>query len=239
VHNDRYPAILVLHGGGWRHGDKGGLYAPHHRELAAQGYVVFDAQYRLTVKDGERWPAQLDDVRAAIRWVKANADDYNIDPERIVLMGRSAGGHIALEAAYRATGEYADTRVCAVVGYYAPTNLRLTRAEHDERVLMLLGDTSYNIPDVYADASPLDFAGGDSPATLLLHGTMDSLVTPIHTELLVNRLRSCRVPVVALRIPWGRHAFDLARLGMGARMSQRHVDRFLAWAVSRNNHHAG
>lgn len=228
----RYPIILSFHGGGWHNGDKGSYFAAHHRYLAAQGYVVIDAQYRFTLEpDHVRWDAQLDDVRTAIRWVKVNADDFNGDPARIALLGRSAGAQMVLSAAYRATDEFADTAVKAVIGYYAPTYLFLMGREPDYRVLALLGDTSYNRPKIYADASPFEFASVDSPPTLLLHGYADGLVSAVHTELLYNKLRGYGVPVVALRVPWGRHAFDVSMAGLGAQMTQYHLDRFLAWAL--------
>lgn len=226
-----YPAVIVVHGGGWRHGDKGGYFAGNNRYLAAQGYVVFDVQYRFTISDEARWPAQLDDVRAAIRWVKAQARTYRLDTDRIVLMGRSAGGHLALQAAYRAQGAHEDTGVAAVVAYYAPTNLRITGPQHDERVLNLLGATSYENPAIYADASPLDFACEGVPPTLLIHGGMDAIVSPIHAELLLNQLKAVKVPAAVLRVPWARHAFDIPMNGMGAQFTQFYVDRFLAWCL--------
>lgn len=228
---NRYPAVIAIHGGGWRNGDKGGYFEPHHRYLAAQGYVVFDIQYRLTERDGVKWPTPLADVRAAIRFAKSHAEQYVIDPERIALYGRSAGGHLALSAAYRACDEFADTKVKAVVGVYAPANLRLTGPTHDGRVIALLGGTSYELPDVYADASPYDYAGTNSPPTLLLHGAMDDDVSPIHAELVSNRLKVAGVPCAVLRVPWGRHGFDGLMPGLGAQLTQYYVDRFLAWSL--------
>jgi acetyl esterase/lipase len=224
-----YPAIIVLHPGGWRNGDKGGYFEIHNRHLAKQGYVVFDAQYRLTTVDSARWPSQLEDVRDAIRWVRLNAEKYQIDSRRIALMGRSAGGQLALQAAYRSTETDADTSVNAVVAIYAPINMRLTGAQHDIRVLEYLGGASYQIPDVYADASPLDFAKDGVPPTMLIHGGMDSLVPHLHAELLLNKLRTMSSRCVLLRVPWGRHGFDGLMGGLGAQLTQYYIDRFLAW----------
>lgn len=232
---ERYPTIIALHGGGWYRGDKGGYFAANFRYLAARGYVVIDAQYRLTATDGARWPEMLEDVRAAIRWAGEHADRYRIDPDRLALYGRSAGGHLALQTAYRATGEHADTAVKAIIAAYAPTNMRLTGPKHDPRVLNLLGGASYEIPDVYSDASPLDFARDDLPPTLLLHGAMDGLVSPVHAELLLNRLRATTTPCVLLRLPWGRHGFDALMPGTGAQITQYYIDRFLAWSLYGRN----
>lgn len=230
---DRYPAVLALHGGGWRSGDKGMQFRAHHRALATQGIVVFDAQYRFSSE--APWPAQLDDVRAAIRWIRAHADEYQIDPNRLSLLGRSAGGHLALQAAYRATGDYVDTAVSGVIGIYAPTNLRLMLREHDARVIALIGGTSDEVPDAYADASPLDFAERpDLPPTLMIHGYRDDVVGPVHAELLLNRLRYQRVPSALLRLPWSRHGFDGVTFGIGAPLVQYYIDRFLGWSLYRD-----
>jgi acetyl esterase/lipase len=230
---DKYPVVLALHGGGWRNGDKGGYFEAHHQALAAQGMVVFDAQYRFTSE--APWPAQLEDVRTAIRWIRAHADEYQIDPEKLVLLGRSAGGHLALQAAYRATGDAADTAVTGVIGIYAPTNLRLMLNEHDARVIALVGGTSDEVPDAYADASPLDFADRpDLPPTLLIHGYRDDVVGPVHAELLLNKLRYQRVPSALLRLPWSRHGFDGVTFGIGAPLVQYYMDRFLGWSFYRD-----
>jgi acetyl esterase/lipase len=227
---DRYPVVLVLHGGGWRNGDKGQYYGAVHRYIASQGYVVFDAQYRFSQE--APFPAQLEDVRDALRWIKQHRDEYQIDPQKIVLLGRSAGGHLALQAAYRAVDDFTDTNVCGVISFYAPTDLRITGVEHDERVVTLVGGKSYEVPDLYVDASPLEFAKGwHIPPTLLIHGYKDGIVSPVHTELLLNRLRLNKTPAAALRIPWARHGFDAVTMGAGAQITQYYLDRFLAWST--------
>ncbi|MBC8098468.1 MAG: prolyl oligopeptidase family serine peptidase, partial [Armatimonadetes bacterium] len=99
--------------------------------------------------------------------------------------------------------------------------------------LALLGGTSYALPDVYADASPLDFAqGAHLPPTLLLHGYYDDVVSPVHSELLLNRLRANGTPAAVLRLPWARHGFDGVYFGMGAQLTQAYVDRFMAWSLT-------
>lgn len=226
---ERYPVIISIHGGSWRYGTKGQVWTRHHRLLAAQGYVVFDIQYRLSQE--ARWPAQLDDVRAAIRWVKAHAADYNADAGRIALHGRSAGAHLALSAAYRAGDDFADTGVQAVVAFYPPTNLTLWEPVVGSPLDQLLGGTKLQIPDRYADASPVNFCRAGLPPTLLLQGDMDELVTPEHALQLARSLRETGNTVVSLHVPWGRHAFDLLGGGLGAQLTQGSVERFLAWAL--------
>jgi acetyl esterase/lipase len=235
----QYPAVVVIHGGAWRSYDKGGVFVPHHSYLANQGYIVFDIQYRFS---GEAiWPAQLQDVQCAIRWVKARAKQFNIDPRRMALLGRSSGGHMALMAAYRANDpkigkiceDEQDSSVAAVVAIYPPTDLRIWQSVPGSAVVDLLGGLTSEVPEAYADASPIEFVRNGLPPTLLVQGYMDELVNPIHVELLHNLLRGTDTPSVLLRIPWGRHVFDAVMSGLGAQLSQYNIDRFLAWCLYR------
>lgn len=231
-----YPAVVSVHGGAWRSYDKGGVFVPHHSYLASQGYVVFDIQYRFSQE--ALWPAQLEDVQCALRWVKAHARDYNIDPQRIALFGRSSGGHMSLMAAYRSNDPSVqktcaaeeDSSVAAVIAVYPPTDLRLWQSIPGGAIYELLGDQIDNIPQTYADASPVEFVRDGLPPTLLVQGYMDELVMPVHAELLNNLLRGTKTPVVLLRVPWGRHVFDALPSGMGAQLVQYYIDRFLAWS---------
>jgi acetyl esterase/lipase len=231
---DRYPAIVVVHGGSWQGGDKKNIFAMHCRYLAHQGYVVFAIQYRFSSE--ARWPAQLEDLHAAIRWVKNCAQDYRVDPGRVALLGRSSGGHLALLAAYRpdtSPENSVDTSVRAVVAMYPPTDLRLWPSMPDSALTDFLGGSTREIPHMYADASPIEFVSDNLPPTLILQGYMDNLVYPAHAEALGNRLAATNTPAAVLRVPWGRHGFDAMMSGLGAQLSQYHMDRFLAWSLYR------
>jgi acetyl esterase/lipase len=238
------PAVVVVHGGAWFQGDKS-IYAfgLHDRWLAAQGYVVFDVQYRLS----GRWPAPLADVKCAIRWVRANAERYNVDPAQIALVGRAAGGHLALMAAYTANDPHfpascfvdgddvdIDERVQAVIASYPPTDLRLWPADPEGAIAHLLGGLPEDRPDVYRDASPAAHVRPGLPPTLLVHGQRDRMVPPAHSELLANHLRAASVTTVLLRIPWGRHGVDSLLVGLTGPMIQYDVDRFLAWSFAQD-----
>lgn len=223
------PAIIVLHPGAWSSGDKSWVFTPHDMTLAQSGYVVIDIQYRFINETG--WPGQMDDCREAIRWVRRNAAQLGVDPKRIALLGRSSGGHVALSTAFRATGEHADTRVSAVIGIYAPSNLTMVGEKVDPRVEKLMGGDLDAAPEQYIDASPITHAGPECPPTLLVHGQKDRLVYAINSEMLRWTLRRHGVPVALLRIPWGHHAFDGPPGGLGTQLAQYHIDRFLAWSL--------
>jgi len=221
------PAVIVVHGGAGFQGDKSAYaFGLHDRWLAGQGYVVFDVQYRL----GARWPAPLDDVRAAIRWVKANAKAYGVDPARVAIMGRAAGGHLALLAAYTAAP---DDGMCAVVASYAPADLRMWPAERGSAIAELMGGLPEDVPEAYREAAPVTHVRPGLPPTLLIHGQRDRTIPPVHSELLANALRAAGVTVVTLRIPWGRHGVDSLIVGLTGPMIQYDVDRFLAWVFAR------
>jgi acetyl esterase/lipase len=124
-----FPAVLVIHGGAWRGGDKGHM-GPLLTEFARHGYVAVSPQYRFCPK--EVFPAQVHDVKAAVRWLKANAKAYHVDPEQVGAIGFSAGGHLALMLGVTGpadglegdvSADAPDTRLKAVVNYFGPTEL--------------------------------------------------------------------------------------------------------------------
>ncbi|MBZ0288301.1 MAG: alpha/beta hydrolase, partial [Anaerolineae bacterium] len=220
-----YPAIIVIHGGGWRNGEPGGWFSAHNHYFANQGYVVFDIEYRLS---GEaKWPAQLEDVEQAIRWVKDHADTYGVDPARIALLGRSAGGHLALMAAYCGEG------ICAVVSLYGPAEMRWPNLEAGSSILALMGGTFEDMPDAYESATPLNFVHDNLPPTLIIEAGMDTIVPYHHGDKLAGQLAFTNTPFALLRVPWSRHGFDALLSGTGAQLAYHHLDRFLAWSFYR------
>ncbi|MHB8629358.1 MAG: alpha/beta hydrolase fold domain-containing protein [Aggregatilineales bacterium] len=228
------PAVIAIHGGGWNGGDKGSYHVAKQRWLAQQGYVVFDIQYRLSPT--HLWPTHLTDVKTAIRWVRGHADRFQIDPERIGLIGRSAGGHLALMAAFTPgdpafppIGDLpARDDVQAVVALYPPTDLPLLQETAVGTLSYWLGDTLKCNPDLYRAASPLHAANPNAPPVLLAHGGCDNLVTPEHSRRLHRRLCELGVSSVYLYYPWGRHGFDVSLSGLGGQMVQYDIERFLA-----------
>jgi acetyl esterase/lipase len=177
---------LLLHGGGLRVGSPQPM-APFAAELARAGFVAVAPEYRLL---GEAaWPAALQDVRAAIRWVRSQADVLDIHPDRIALQGFSAGGHLALLAAGTAPVSAGDdaSAVAAVVSLFAPVAFAVgALAPHEVPAAMVLGAQATG--DTARAISPLAHVGPGFPPTFLLQGMDDPLVTPAMTLRLFEAL---------------------------------------------------
>jgi acetyl esterase/lipase len=237
----RYPAIIVLHEGGWSAGDKGS--APHMSAwLAAHGWAVFDAQYRL--KPQPNWKTAIGDVKCAIGWVKRHARDIGIevDPERITLLGRSSGGHLSMLAAYDpddprlppscAAG---DTHVASVISFYGPTDLAWGWAhtpnprvfDMRRRIANYVGGSPAEQPERYRLLSPLTYVTSASPPTLLIHGAGDNYVPLANTEFMDAKLTAAGVRHELLVIPYAEHSFDFIFGGLGEQLAEHAILRFL------------
>ncbi|MFJ1758838.1 alpha/beta hydrolase fold domain-containing protein [Amycolatopsis sp. NPDC088138] len=199
-----HPAIVYLHGGGWRRGSRRKtIPADLCPTLAERGFAVAAVDYRLS---GEaRFPAQLDDVRAAIAWLRSE-----VDCAATFLWGESAGAHLALLTAL--DGGDVD----GVVAWYPPTDLLglgddLTGAADDSREAELLGVSPSADPERARAASPLTYAHGDAPPILLMHGDADDLVPPSQSERLASALRAAGAPVELELVPGARHMWTDAR----------------------------
>jgi acetyl esterase/lipase len=226
------PCVLVVHGGGWDSGTRQQLVGFNHW-MAARGYAVAAISYRLA--PAHPWPAQREDVRAALACLQARAAPLGLDTNRVVLLGRSAGGQIALNAAYTLR----DPSIRGVIGLYAPADLHLGYAsgrEDDQlgsrRLLrQYLGGTPAERPEQYDDASATTHVAPDVPPTLLVHGALDTLVWNRHTERLAGLLASAGVPHAVVRLPWATHAIEVNLNGPGGQVTSYAVERFLARAT--------
>jgi acetyl esterase/lipase len=201
------PVVVFLHGGGWRLGSRhriGPAFAETAFERLVQaGIAVASIDYRLS---GEaRWPAQLHDAKAAVRWLRARADELGLDPELIAAWGESAGGHLAallgltseapaLEGDVGVIGP--SSRVCSVVAWYAPTDLRtfaedagIDPLDPHSREAELLGAPPCTVPDVAEQASPAAHVSATAPPFLLMHGAADRFVPLKQSERLHSALR--------------------------------------------------
>jgi acetyl esterase/lipase len=179
-----FPAVLAIHGGGWRAGSKKDV-AGLMDQLVHHGYVAVAPQYRFCPEFP--FPAQVHDVKAAVRWVRSHAAEYHIDPDHIGVVGFSAGGHLALmlgltDAKDGLEGEVEanapGTRVQAVVNYFGPTDLAAQDIPIVSSVMVhdFLGGLPLKKPELAAQASPLTFLTKDDPPILTFQGTKDELV---------------------------------------------------------------
>jgi acetyl esterase/lipase len=227
------PGVVVVHGGSWRGGDRTEL-APLNRYLAARGYLVASVDYRLA--PAHRAADVQADVAAALAFLKANAAALGMDPARMVLLGRSAGGQVALLAAFTAN----DSAIRGVVSFYGPADLLWGYAHPpnpsvlDGRLMLrqYLGGAPAGVRDAYLAASPIRFVGPRTPPVLLIHGGRDELVSAHHADLLSRRLALFARPHLFVRLPWATHGCDYVFGGPCGQVSTWAVERFLA-AVTR------
>jgi acetyl esterase/lipase len=234
--------ILVLHGGFWVAGQRGeaSLASQHLAEL---GFTVFDVDYRLQPQPN--WQSAVGDVKCAIGWVKQHAasPEWNVDPTRLTLLGRSAGGHLALIAAYTAEGSdlpascgAADTSVESVVALYAPTDLaeayahpaNVHAADSPAKLRAFLGDAPEREPARYKSLSPTERATAKAPRTLLVQGGRDQFVRPDQMESLAAVLTATAVPHETLFIPYAQHAFDFVPGSFSSQILESTLRKFLA-----------
>lgn len=175
-------AVLLVHGGGWILGERG-MMAPLASRFADQGYLAVPVEYRL-VREAP-WPAQLEDVIAAVNWMSENADRLGIEPGRIVLAGASAGGQLALMAATRLQEQ---RQVAAVVSLFSASELTVDPqpAKGQFGAAMLLGEDAGE--EAVRAASPLYQVTGDFPPTFLLHGGNDWMIDPAASIRLYQQL---------------------------------------------------
>jgi acetyl esterase/lipase len=201
-----FPVVLVVHGGGWMSGDKKTGMGPILQPLTDAHFVWFSINYRMA--PASRWPACLDDVNAAIRWVKAHAAEYKGDPRRIALLGYSAGGHLACLAATTAT---ADTAVQAVVGLAPPTDLELDLPQRGGLSLPLqnLLDRPHEVDDAslktLREISAIHFVHAGLPPFLIMQGTGDKSVPYSGSVAFVAKLREAGVPCAFVSLPNAPH----------------------------------
>lgn len=183
-----FPGILVIHGGGWRAGDKAS-----NREilalLAKSGYVAISPQYRFCPKD--IFPAQVHDVKAAVRWLKSHAEEYKLDAKHIGATGFSAGGHLSLMLGVTDPDDglegdvpagAPDSRVQAVVNFFGPTDFFAEDIPDVSKPLLsdFIGGSAQEQPEAARLASPVTFTTSDDPPILTFQGTKDPLVP--HTQ---------------------------------------------------------
>ena len=223
------PCVLLIHGGGWDGGRKT-EFAGFNRHLASRGFAVAAIEYRLAPQFP--WPAPRDDAQAAVAWLKAHAAELQIDPTRLVLFGRSAGGSIAEAVAYGSP----DPAIRGVAAFYAPADLPyawITSKEGDvldplKLLRQYLGGSPEQVPAAYAAASGYLQARRGAPPTLLVHGDRDVIVWQRQSERLAERLAANGVPHALISLPWATHGFEFHGSSPSGQLAMYALESFLA-----------
>ena len=218
------PVVVFIHGGGWRNGQKGSGGRRVVPFVESGNFAGVSVGYRLS---GEaKWPNQIHDCKAAIRWIRANAKKYNLDPDRIGVWGTSAGGHLVamlgtsgdVAAMDGKIGPHTDvsSRVTGVADFYGPTNfLTMNTTAIPEATLdhdaanspesLLIGSAIQESPEKVATANPITFVSPDNPPFLIVHGTMDPLLSFNQSELLQAAFKKTKVDSTLITIDGGGH----------------------------------
>ncbi len=213
--------ICWIHGGGWRSGDKASGRGRLRNFVATGNYAGVSIGYRLS---GEAtWPAQIHDCKAAIRWIRANAGQHNLDPDRIAVWGSSAGGHLVAmlgvtENVAALEGEIGphtkeSSAVTCVVDYFGPTEF-LTMNDHEGTMnhnsptspeSLLIGGAIQRHPEKARAASPMSYVSKDAPPFLIVHGDKDGLVPFPQSVAFAQALREQGVSTVLITVQDGGH----------------------------------
>jgi acetyl esterase/lipase len=209
------PAVVCIHGGGFRAGNRTGWDA-RCKKMAEQGYVAITVEYRLAPK--YQFPAAVQDVKTAVRWLRANAQRLGVDPDRIGTVGDSAGGHLALFLGVTAGvkefegTDYADQRsdVTCVVSYYGPSDFTKSYGKSVDAAevlpLWLGGDVEHERKR-HILASPLYWVSPKSAPTLFLHGTKDTYVAHEQAVWMYDRLKAAEVEAELVTLDGAGHGF--------------------------------
>ncbi|MET7018876.1 alpha/beta hydrolase [Bacillus mycoides] len=232
-----HPAIVKVHGGGWVEGDKEN--APHWNQwLSELGYTVFDIQYRMPPHAG--WKDEVADVKSAIGWVAEHADAYNIDPEKINVMGQSAGGNLAMLAAY----SMGDTKlppstnvpsvtINSVINIYGLSDMEgiyknSPSPDYMQDVMKkYIGGTPSQFPDRYKILSPISYIQEKTPPTITLLGTSDRIVPEEQAEIFDRKLKENNVSHELYLLPRADHVFDGAPDSLSTQFAYEKVKAFL------------
>ncbi len=238
------PVIAFIHGGGWRGGSKDGGLNRIRGFLKSGNYAGVSIGYRLS--NEAKWPAQIHDCKAAIRWVKANAVKHGLDGSKIAVHGTSAGGHLVamlgtsagVKAMDGSTGAYTSqsTKVACVVDYFGPTNfLRMndfeSRIDHDAKDSpegLLIGGPVQDNKKKTLTADPISYVSKEDSPFLIMHGTKDMAVPYNQSVILHSALKKIGVPSALLTVTGGGH-------GVGGGVLNEHLQKFFDHHLLKKN----
>jgi acetyl esterase/lipase len=230
------PAVLCIHGGGFRAGTREG-YNGLCVKLAQRGFVAATVSYRLAPK--YQFPAAIHDVKAAVRWLRANATKYNIDPRRIGVTGSSAGGHLAQFLGVTTDVKEFDgdsgnanqpSSVACVVNVYGPSDFTKSYAKSVDAAEVLplwLGGNLETAKRRHIEASPLNWVTPHAAPTLLLHGTEDKYVAHEQAVWMRDRLQACDVEAELITFEGAGHGFKDADAAKAEEAMMKFFERHL------------
>lgn len=208
------PTLVFIHGGGWSGGKKED-YHVYNIDFAKRGYVTATLNYRLS--GVAPYPAAVQDCKTAIRWLRAHAAEYGIDPERIGVIGGSAGGYLVMMLGYAhdpalegSLYKEQSSNVQAVANFYGPCDLTVEMARKAPEVTSFLKKTYEEAPELFKSSSPIFYITKDAPPTLIVHGTIDQTVPLAQSDALAAKLAEAGVPYVYDKIEGWPHTLDAA-----------------------------
>lgn len=215
------PVVVIIHGGGWARGDKADKREKITMEaLKARGYAAVSINYALfAYRDGpwkgpltyDAWPRNINDIFSVLAWLKRAGPNHRLDPDRVALLGYSAGGHLALLAAYgreqvRLRGAIPEEALCsvkAVISAYGIHDLKLFGTS-------VVQKGAKSGEDRVREASPANYLGHGSPPTLVIHGDADQTIPFSAAQDFEARLAAAKCPHALIAVPGGRHGFALS-----------------------------
>ncbi|HYE07953.1 MAG TPA: alpha/beta hydrolase [Planctomycetota bacterium] len=227
-----HAVVAHFHSGGWSGGTRR-LHAALDRWLAGRDFVVMAFSYRLA--PAHRYPAAVDDARAALAWARAHAGEHGGDGARLVAIGHSAGAQLAMLAGYEP-----GSGARAVATFYGPIDLdqgwrvppRPDPLDVRHIIETYIGGTPAELPVPYREGSPISRVAPGLPPTLIIQGGRDHVVLVGRTREMAAALRAAGSPAALIEIPWAEHAFDAVFDGPSNQLALYHLDRFLAWALA-------
>ncbi|MEJ1242091.1 alpha/beta hydrolase [Chryseolinea sp. T2] len=209
------PLVVFLHGGGWKKGNRADML-PLMIDFTKEGYITATVSYRFGP-----YPQCVEDISDVVNWFYNHGDEYGYDPDRIALVGASAGAHLAMMAGYgwkekKRGNESPDTvankhHIKAIVNFFGPVDLTTDFGRNHPTAISFIGKTYAEAPELYLEASPLQYIDKNSPPTMTIQGTSDELVPNSQADQLKERLDSLGVPCVDYRFPLWPHAMILVQ----------------------------
>ena len=206
------PLLVFIHGGAWKHGKRSD-YKVYLIPFAEMGYVTATVSYRLL--DKWTYPACVEDIADAVNWFYSQSEKYGYDPDRIALIGGSAGGHLSMLGGYGWKNPK-DSLTCesthkikAVVDIYGPVDFTTEYARNHPLITRFIAKSYSEAPELYVEASPAHYLRQGIPPTLIFQGSCDELVPASQSDTLKARLDRIGVPCVYYKLPGWPHTMDV------------------------------